>query len=257
MPETEPESQLELGADSGTSMLDSLPKSVPIGLLPRMSQPYALADWTRCFVTLMRSGMWANGIAYPLAPLARLTRGIGFGLLPTPVASNTKAQAMRSAGRPPLDFLKQWPTPRATDGDKGTRTTEGAARELARGKNVDLGVAVRMWPTPTASTGGNEAAKANGEGSGTGIKLATAVLLYPTPCARDWKDNGTSPAELARNSTTLATHAGGQLNPTWVEWLMGFPPGWTELDASATPSSRKSRKSYSGRSKTPKPSERG
>ncbi|MDK2600241.1 hypothetical protein QO179_20065 [Bacillus stercoris] len=22
---------------------------------------------------------------------------------------------------------------------------------------------------------------------------------------------------------------GGQLNPTWVEWLMGFPTGWTEL----------------------------
>lgn len=24
---------------------------------------------------------------------------------------------------------------------------------------------------------------------------------------------------------------GGQLNPTWVEWLMGFPSGWTDLDA--------------------------
>lgn len=21
----------------------------------------------------------------------------------------------------------------------------------------------------------------------------------------------------------------GKLNPTWVEWLMGFPLGWTEL----------------------------
>lgn len=26
--------------------------------------------------------------------------------------------------------------------------------------------------------------------------------------------------------------AGGQLNPTWVEWLMGFPLGWTDLNAS-------------------------
>jgi hypothetical protein len=31
---------------------------------------------------------------------------------------------------------------------------------------------------------------------------------------------------------------GGQLNPTWVEWLMGFPAGWTACDASETPSSR-------------------
>lgn len=28
--------------------------------------------------------------------------------------------------------------------------------------------------------------------------------------------------------------SGGQLNPTWVEWLMGFPIGWTDCDASGT-----------------------
>jgi hypothetical protein len=27
----------------------------------------------------------------------------------------------------------------------------------------------------------------------------------------------------------------GQLNPTWVEWLMGYPIGWTDLNASETP----------------------
>jgi hypothetical protein len=27
----------------------------------------------------------------------------------------------------------------------------------------------------------------------------------------------------------------GQMNPAWVEWLMGYPTGWTELDASETP----------------------
>ena len=26
----------------------------------------------------------------------------------------------------------------------------------------------------------------------------------------------------------------GQLNPMWVEWLMGFPLGWTDLEDSAT-----------------------
>jgi hypothetical protein len=24
--------------------------------------------------------------------------------------------------------------------------------------------------------------------------------------------------------------AGGRLNPTWVEWLMGWPIGWTDLE---------------------------
>ena len=27
---------------------------------------------------------------------------------------------------------------------------------------------------------------------------------------------------------------GGKLNPTWVEWLMGFPAGWTDLKDSET-----------------------
>ena len=26
----------------------------------------------------------------------------------------------------------------------------------------------------------------------------------------------------------------GPLNPEWEEWLMGYPIGWTELDASET-----------------------
>ena len=26
----------------------------------------------------------------------------------------------------------------------------------------------------------------------------------------------------------------GPMNPEWVEWLMGYPIGWTELDASET-----------------------
>jgi hypothetical protein len=32
----------------------------------------------------------------------------------------------------------------------------------------------------------------------------------------------------------------GQLNPQWVEWLMGFQTGWTDLEDSGTQSFRKS-----------------
>ena len=31
-----------------------------------------------------------------------------------------------------------------------------------------------------------------------------------------------------------AMRGGGKLNPEWVEWLMGWPIGWTALDAQAT-----------------------
>jgi hypothetical protein len=31
----------------------------------------------------------------------------------------------------------------------------------------------------------------------------------------------------AKLSCPEQTEAGGQLNPQWVEWLMGYPVGWT------------------------------
>lgn len=60
---------------------------------------------------------------------------------------------------------------------------------------------------------------------------------WPTPVASMSK--GSSPASLTRKSgadrsNDRLDHAvmasdGGQLNPTWVEWLMGWPIGWTDL----------------------------
>jgi DNA (cytosine-5)-methyltransferase 1 len=94
-----------------------------------------------------------------------------------------------------------------------------------------------LWPTPTVC--GNYNRKGASATSGDG--LATAVAKYQTPVARMWKDNGLSPGELARNSPTLASQAGGPLNPTWVEWLMGWPLGWTDLKPSATVKSHSAR----------------
>jgi hypothetical protein len=38
-----------------------------------------------------------------------------------------------------------------------------------------------------------------------------------------------------KHSPPLSSAIGGQLNPMWVEWLMGFPLGWTDLEDSETP----------------------
>ena len=52
---------------------------------------------------------------------------------------------------------------------------------------------------------------------------------WPTPTAHDAKDSGTAPSEGLRKSPCLAFKAGGKLNPMWVEWLIGWPLGWTDL----------------------------
>lgn len=85
---------------------------------------------------------------------------------------------------------------------------------------------------PTLTVHGNYNKKGASKNSGDG--LATALKKMPTLCARDWKDNGTSPAELRRNTPPLAVMAGGPLNPKWCEWFMGFPIGFTELKVSET-----------------------
>jgi hypothetical protein len=53
-------------------------------------------------------------------------------------------------------------------------------------------------------------------------------VKFPTPTAHNAQE-GNYPSEKKRHTPTLATHAGGKLNPMWVEWLMGWPLGWTDL----------------------------
>ncbi len=64
--------------------------------------------------------------------------------------------------------------------------------------------------------------------------------FWPTPTARDWK-SGSAGQRGRRRACPLPDAVGGRLNPDWVEWLLGFPVGWTApapagFAGSATPS---------------------
>ena len=141
------------------------------------------------------------------------------------------------------DPQRMWRTPKATEG-------MGRYSQVNGKRYPGLWDQVKMWPTPTSSLGTHAGLVTSSKAreGGTLVEAIAARTEWPTPTARAWKDNGESPAELARNSPTLAVAAGGQLNPTWVEWLMGFPLEWTVCEHSATRSSRKSRKSSGARS---------
>ena len=119
-----------------------------------------------------------------------------------------------------------WPTPMASDGCKG-----GPAQRDGRGRPY-LSGAVHLWPTPKASPSGPDFARRKRKSSG-GDDLATAVAraFLPTPTASQEAKNSTlPPSQMKRDNLAgylLRNGERGQLNPEWVEWLMGFPAGWT------------------------------
>ena len=105
---------------------------------------------------------------------------------------------------------------------------------------------IQMWRTPDNMAGGSNLPgiqKALDQGhlkrpSGQPIQIRLMDQVreprlwekVPTPTARDYKDSGpNSNYEKMKQKGRLAGSAGGSLNPTWVEWLMGYPKGWTDL----------------------------
>ena len=138
-----------------------------------------------------------------------------------------------SLGGTSEEFCETWP--------KRGIACNGFAFQLQRLEPSTNGRESGLLRTPCASdgTGGpksKETMKRKME-QGMPINLRDQVAhpeLFPTPTASDYKRNG-SPADYKRNSPSLGAIANqgnqkpGQLNPEWVEWLMGFPIGHTEL----------------------------
>ena len=72
-------------------------------------------------------------------------------------------------------------------------------------------------------------------------------LLFPTPRASNpgsrinskggkiLQQEVEKSVGIRDSSGKLVNRNGGQLNPQWVEWLMGFPQGWTDLEVLETP----------------------
>jgi|TARA_R100000458_G_C8219451_1_gene204297 hypothetical protein len=82
----------------------------------------------------------------------------------------------------------------------------------------------------------NRIAKSGFKGN---LEEIVALNLFPTPTTQDASNNGGA-SQYNRNSLPLNAEIGGALNPTFVEWLMGYPNGWTDCEDLETLSSRKS-----------------
>jgi hypothetical protein len=177
--------------ECGVTWRGWLAKYDPNTSLWRTAQCSLLEDLNESLATLPRSGMTRNGLLWELPMLEQTTKEIGFGLLPTPTTQGLNGG---SNSRKAAIARGTWPTPRSCSAMAATITPESAWNEK-RNPNLETIVGRAMFPTPTCHNA----------------------------------KEGAYPAEFTRNTPTLATHAGGKLNPTWVEWLMGWPLEWTDL----------------------------
>ncbi len=262
LPGQEQESTV-LEAAYGGKCLDAFGKWDPDTSLLRTFQASLLEDrlepWSGSFPP---SGTMRSGTAYRLRSLVPRTSVGGGGVLPTPHAGNWERNqdaypgARRRLTLQGMAKMGMWPTPKAQDAKHGTL----APSELAQGEGYQkrhLHAAV-MWPTPKGSLEHYGQPRENDWGD-----LQAAVLTWPTPNATDWKGPSMRSAGKERHSSdddlptrlwripdscprggqqeadkrqeaghsvNLQDQVGGQLNPRFVEYLMGLPQGWVALE---------------------------
>jgi hypothetical protein len=219
---------------SGTNTHESFANWNPVTSSWKTSQHSLLEDLTTFSERWPIAGTMQNGRVFARSTWAPRTSETDCSLLPTPRAIYGEHPGMLDP-RHLTGAVHLWPTPSAADG------TGGPGESEKRLGGLNLRTAVRLWKTPTAEDCQDRAFARNNRGE---PKLSAQVKMYPTPTSSSGGSNATSPAVTERgHGTNLAAAIGGALNPTWVEWLMGFPLGWTVLEHWVTRSSRKSRKS--------------
>ncbi|MEP3744183.1 MAG: hypothetical protein ABJM80_19065 [Sulfitobacter pontiacus] len=143
-----------------------------------------------------------------------------------------------------------WPTPKKSFLNPPTGEALELRRHMKRGVPLSEAVARQMWPTPkkmdgrSAGPGTKDETLLRRHQSGWGLNLPETVQmetrkLWPTPQKSDNRDRGnlSSPSVQRRKRigkqlglSQVVSDQSGALNPTWVEWLMGFPSGWTDLE---------------------------
>ena len=152
--------------------------------------------------TYPKSGMIVDGLLYQLPTLEHLTCGKGSGSWPTPASADQRSGCQEPDGRRGLNLITR---------------IRGAAKHR----------------TPTTTNRGQY-------DGGTSTRQT-----YPTPGAADHRDRG-GPKDAAiqrrkaiGKSIELTMTVDGSLNPSWVEWLMGYPIGATVLKGLAMPGFRR------------------
>ena len=232
----------QMTAISGRKCIELLQISGRDGSLPKMLLGTSTWASTTCYLTWKPRTTPGGRLLFQLAPSMPSTAEIESGLLPTPRAMEIRNSDSHLAertqphrkgpggltsfvqweeqGRPVMPSpRKMMPTPTAQDHIERKSTSSEKLNPLT-GKSVTLDRFVKFWPDEETQMSG-------------------VPRLWPTPSANDNRDRGnlSTPAVQRRKEkgkqimlSMSVSHNSGQLNPTWVEWLQGFPLGWTIVE---------------------------
>ena len=186
-------------------------------------------------VTLPRWGMMLDGVLLGRINQGLPTKGIGSGFFATPTS---KANQLSPSMRKHPGCLKIWPTA-ATMGlsrseghihamratvERGLVSHEEAANMIGGSLHPPR---MKAWPSPQARDwkGGRVSEATAAKNS----RPLSEVVMWATPQVDDSKNSGSN--KKRRQGLASQTHQKNtQLNPDWVEWLMGWPVGWTSTD---------------------------
>lgn len=192
--------------------------------------------------TWARAGTTRSGIAYRLQPSVPRTSVTGSSpLLPTPMARSNGGREVTGKGRTGGTMLAEHllallPTPSATPYGNNQSPSEGAA------VRPSLEGVLRLLPTPVEQDGKNATAPSQERRHSPG--LPTTLRLLKTPTAAPHNQQGANGGENRKElvdrllssgaSTSLQSddgsgHLAGLLeNPSFREWLLGAPDGWSD-----------------------------
>lgn len=174
----------------------------------------------------------SNMIAYRRKRSAQTIKGKGSGLLPTPISG--RSTWMNNHGRRSwtlrgMALHNKWSTPTTNDAKNSTLPKSQINRRSLIGDLL-------RFPTPTTHRPHDSENTAGKYMPGQKQKdLTWAVHHFPTPTANGRGSEGhrsmiNKMEDVSQEDKKKMTSGnGGQLNPNWVEWLMGFPIGWTDL----------------------------
>jgi len=135
-------------------------------------------------VTLPNWGMMRDGVLWERIMSPLRTSVTGSGLWPTPCLPGNGG----SNGKAKMKKMLNWPTPRSCSAMAATITPQ-SAHAPKRFPNLETVVGRKQWPTPQVDDSKNSG---NNEKRRTGLTREVRLIEGPS----------------------------GQLNPTWVEWLM-------------------------------------